>query len=41
MNLRKQTGIELDDLNVAFLIATVDAWNTYGVDAARCFALGA
>lgn len=39
--LRQQTHVELDDLNLAFVDAALEVWNTRGIDAFRCYALGA
>jgi hypothetical protein len=41
MYLRLQTVIYLDDLSTDFLEATMSVWNDQGIDAARCFSLGA
>lgn len=41
MYIRYQTVIHLDDLHTEFLEAFVDAWNTQGLHAARCFGIGA
>jgi hypothetical protein len=41
MHIRYQSGIELDDFSIDFLEAILDLWNTVGIDAARCYALGA
>lgn len=39
--LRQQTNIELEDLAPDFREAVLAVWDEYGLDAARCFALGA
>jgi hypothetical protein len=41
MYLRKQTAPHLTDLNTDFIEAFVAIWNASGLDAARCFAIGA
>lgn len=41
MTLRQQTHIELEDLSLAFREAVLAVWAEFGLDAARCFALGA
>ncbi len=39
--LRQQSGLEFCDLSLAFQFAMLEVWEQYGLDAARCFALGA
>lgn len=39
--LRHQTPVELDDLSPDFLDAVLAVWAESGLDAARCFAIGA
>lgn len=39
--LRQQTGLEFPDLSVAYQFAMLEVWEQYGLDAARCFAIGA
>lgn len=41
MYIRHQSGVELDNLNLGFLNGMLCFWDAYGIDAARCFALGA
>jgi len=41
MTIRQQTHLELEDLGPAFREAVLAVWAEYGLDAARCFALGA
>ncbi|MFT3759005.1 hypothetical protein [Thauera sp.] len=41
MHIRKQTAPHLTELNTAFIEEFVAIWNTLGLDAARCFAIGA
>jgi|JI102314DRNA_FD_contig_41_1088361_length_1095_multi_6_in_0_out_0_3 hypothetical protein len=38
--LREQTHIELDDLSHDFRFEAIRIWGDFGLDAARCFALG-
>ncbi len=39
--LRQQTGIDLDDLNIGFHLEVISVWYEFGIDAARCYAIGA
>lgn len=41
MTLRQQTHIELEDLGPAFRAAVLAVWAEHGLDAARCYAIGA
>lgn len=41
MTLRQQTHLELEDLSGDFREAVLAVWAEHGLDAARCFALGA
>ena len=39
--LRQQTHVELDDLAIDFHFEVIRIWSEFGIDAARCYALGA
>jgi len=41
MTLRQQTHLELEDLSPAFRAAVMAVWAEHGLDAARCYAIGA
>ncbi len=39
--LRQQAHIELEDLSLDFHLEVIRTWGESGIDAARCYALGA
>lgn len=41
MTIRQQSHLELEDLSPDFRAAVLAVWAEHGIDAARCFALGA
>lgn len=41
LTLRQQTHVELEDLSSAFRLEVLHVWAEFGLDAGRCFALGA
>lgn len=39
--LRQQTHVELEDLSLDFRLEVIHVWAEHGIDAGRCYALGA